>query len=108
MYSCLPQTLRNLCHGVVPHSTGTILVVLGSLALVVLVLEGAAVVVGTQQQILLWYVSCLSHSTISKQTISKGLEALRGALCVCVTELRRREEKEVIRRIIAGVGRTET
>lgn len=89
--TCLPQATCDIGHGGVPHRTGAIFLVLGSHAFVVLVLEGGAIIIGTQQQIFLGYILRLIAGALAKQTISKGPEALRGALCVCVTELEKRE-----------------
>lgn len=88
--TCLPQATCDICHGGVPHRARAVFLVLGSYALVVLVLEGAAIIIGTQQQIFLGYILRLIAGALAKQTISKGLEALRGALRVRVTELEKR------------------
>lgn len=85
----LPKSFRNIGHGAIPKGAGAIFLILGALALVVLVLEVRAVVIGTQQQVLFGYIRSGGHSRISKQTLGKALETLRGALCVRVTELKR-------------------
>jgi len=64
------------------------LLVLGTLALVVDILEGRTKVIGTKQQILLGNLNRMGGIQRSKEALGEGFETFRGALGVRVTELR--------------------
>lgn len=94
-FSNLPQSSGDIRQRVVVQLRLMKLVVLRALILVVHILERGAIVIGTQQQILLGNLDGMSSVLGSKQTLGESLETFRGALGVRMAELKSQINKYI-------------